>query len=852
MIRSFAFSLARREARAGIRKLGIHVGSIALGVAALVAIHSFRADVSTSIERESRSILGADLRLSSSTPLNDTVRAVVDSLMSEGAEASMVVDLPSMVLSERSQIARLMQIRAVEPGFPFYGLVETEPADAWPPDASGGSVLVDDPVLLQLDAQIGDTVLVGQSRFRIAGTVTGLPTDIGVQAAVGPRVYMDYDALPATGLVGFGSLANHQAYVRLTDEMDADAIDDAYRASWRASSTRSTTAREQAEDLTDGIQVLTKFLGLVGLAALLLGGIGVASAIHVYVKEKLTSVAVLRCIGATQGTVFRAYLLQAGFLGFVGSLVGVVLGVVIQQLLPGAVGDLLPVTIRTSLNLPAIMVGLGVGVWVSGIFALGPMLAVRDVSPLRALRRDYEVQRSRFQPARVLATAALLGSLVLLCVLEAPTWWLGLGFAAALGVTLALLWGVAQLLVRATRRFFPNRASYPVRQGVANLFRPGNQTVTVTLGLGFGVFVLGTMVLLQVSLGSMLSVDVGGQRPNLVLFDILASQRDSVFEAVEQVAEGEPEIIPIVTSRLAGINGVTSDDLRADTSETSPARWALRRSYRNTYRADLVTDEVVIEGEWWEAAPTVAALDDGSPVYRISIEEDVARNLRVGLGDRLTWDVQGINVESEIVSVRTVNWGRFQPNFYVVFEPGALEDVPQTVIAFARVPEEEQRATLQRDLLRAFPNVSSLDVARVQEVLDRILSTIGGAVRLLAGLSVVGGLFVLIGALATSRFQRMRESALLKTLGARRSDILRIFFTEYLALGALSALAGLTLSAVGAWALLKWVFDAELVVSIPATSALAIVVVGLTVVVGMAGSRAVLTQTPLATLRDSV
>lgn len=852
MKRSFALTLAWREARAGARKLGVHVGSIALGVAALVAIHSFRADVATSIERESRSILGADYRLSGSAPLADSVRPLVDSLVAEGAETARVTDLPTMALAEPSEVARLMQLRAVDAGFPFYGAVETEPQGAWPPVAGRREVLVDEPVLLQLDAAIGDSLLLGDTRFRIVATVAGLPTDVGIQAAVGPRIYIAHDDLELTGLTGFGSLANYQTYLRLPETMDADAIDEAYRPTLREASTRSTTAREQAEDLTEGIQILSRFLGLVGLSALLLGGIGVASAIHVYVKEKLTSVAVLRCIGAKQGTVFRAYILQAAFLGLVGSGVGVAAGIIIQRLLPRAVGDLIPVPITTTISPLAGAAGLGLGLWVAVIFALSPMLAVRDVSPLQALRRDFEPERPRWQWARILATASLLGSLVILCMLEAPTWWLGLGFAVGLGLTLGLLWVVAQLLVRGTRRFFPERASYPVRQGVANLFRPGNQTVTVTLGLGFGVFVLGTMVFLQVSLGSLLSVDAGGDRPNLVMFDVLTSQRDSVVQMVGSASDDVPEVVPIVTSRIAGINGRTPEELRADSTEARPARWALRRAYRNTYRPNLVTDEVVIEGEWWDELPAAAQSDSGAVVHRISIEQDVARSLSVGIGDRITWDVQGVEVESEIVSVRTVNWGRFQPNFYVVFEPGAIDDVPQTVIAFARVVDEGSRAGLQRDLLRAFPNVSTLDVARIQEVLDRILATIGGAVRLLAGLSIAGGLFVLIGALSTSRYQRMRESALLKTLGARRSHILRIFFTEYAALGALAAVAGLALSVGGAWALLRWVFDAPLVFSLGAAGVLAVVVVALTILVGLAGSRAVLRRTPLATLRESV
>ncbi|MEZ4417549.1 MAG: FtsX-like permease family protein [Gemmatimonadota bacterium] len=843
----FTLHLAWREARSSVRQIGVYMASITLGVAALVAIHSFRGDITRSVQQEARSILGADLRMGRSTPFSDSVRAVVDSLREGGARSAYVTTLASMVLNERTGTTRLVQVRGVESGFPFYGAVATQPAGAWARLGDDHTVLVDEAVLIQLDARIGDTVSVGRSRFTLAGTVAGLPTDVGFQAAVGPRLYLPADALPATGLLTFGSLARYEVYVRLPAGEDAASLDERYRELMREQNTRMVTADEQAEDLTEGTRILARFLALIGLAALLLGGIGVASAIHVYVQGKLSAVAVLRCLGARQRTVFSAYLLQAGLLGLGGAGAGVALGLALQRLLPRVVGDLLPVTIVPRLDVLAVSAGLLIGVWVALVFALIPLLAVRDVAPLQALRRDVEPNR---RGGRGLAMAALVLSILALSVWQAPTPGVGVGFALGLALTLGLLWGTAWALVGSMRRFFPRRARYTVRQGVANLFRPHNQTVAITLALGFGVYLIGTVLFIEKSLQTQLSFDAGASRANVLLFDVQADQREGVAELVGRVAEGPVEVTPIVTARIAAVNGVLASELLADSSDAAPERWAVRRVYRNTYRSGGLTDaEELIAGTWWD---TTAAAEHPSPerLPAVSVETDLAADLQVGLGDRITWDVQGRSIETEITSLRRVDWARFQTNFFVVFEPGVLEDAPQTLLALARVPDAAARSTMQRDLVRAFPNVSVLDLAQVQQTLDTILGTVSGAIRFLAGFSVLGGLLVLIGALATSRFQRMREGALLKTLGARRNQILGILTTEYVALGSLGAFAGLVLAALASAGVIHFVFEGPVVLSPRLALGVWAGATVLTVLVGMAGSRGVLSRTPLTVLRE--
>jgi putative ABC transport system permease protein len=845
--RDFAIRLAWREGRAGLRRIGVYLASITLGVGALVAIHSFRSDVDRAIRLESRTLLGGDLRLESQAPFPDAVESLLDSLAGAGSTSARATTLITMVGSPLTDRTRLLQARGVTAGFPLYGSVVSAPEGAWDALPDGGFLVADPAVLVQLGVEVGDTLQVGELRLPLAGTVDGLPADVGFQTAVGPRVYLAESDLRATGLLGFGSLARYQVLLRLPEGEDPSGVVQRYRTSLREAGVSTQTARGQAEDLSDALEVLSRLLGLVGLVAILLGGIGVASAIHVFVRERLTGVAVLRCLGARQGTVFGAYLLQAGGLGVLGSGAGVLLGLGIQALLPALLRDFLPVAVRTSPDPAAMAAGLIVGVWVSVAFALLPLLAVRDVPPLRALRQDVEGGSRRGDPLRLGAVAALALSLLLLSVWQAPEPVVGVVFAGSLAVVVGLLWLAALVLVRTTRGLIPSRVAYPVRQGISNLHRPRNQTVTVTLALGFGTFLLATIGLVERNLAARFRLEVDAAAPNTVLFDIQPDQRAGVEALLARAGAPDTELTPIVPARIAGINGRPTEELVRDTLPGRPSRWALRRVYRNTFQDALRPSDEVVAGTWWTADAGAPA--DGIP--RISMESELASDLRVLVGDRITWDIQGVEVETRIASLRLVDWARLETNFFVVFEPGVLDDAPQTLVALARLPEwDDGSFVLQRGLLDDFPNVSLVDLGQLRETVDRILGTVSRAIRILALLTVAGGVLVLAGALATSRYQRMREGALLRTLGARRGALRMVFLTEYAALGVLAALAGGILGIVSAGLVVTRVFELPFHLPLGVAVGVPAGVVALTLLLGVMNSGGLLTRPPLPVLRE--
>ena len=850
----FALRLAYWESRHGLRRLGVYMTSITLGVGALVSIHSFRTDVTRALREEAEVLMGADAVLEGEQPLPRPILRMLDSLAAEGYGVSRVTTTTSMVMAARTGDVRLMQVQAIDGGFPFYGDVRTEPQGMWTSATARGDALVDEAALAQLGIGVGDSVVVGNLELLVAGTAGNVPTDLGMQTAIGPRIYVSHETLERAGVMAFGSLARHEAYLRMPDVEERGRLRGRYRDLMREASISFTLSEERARRLSNGIRFLGRFLALVGLGALLLGGVGVASAIHVYAREKRASVAVLRCLGASQSTPFAAYLLQAAGLGLMGAAAGVVLGVGVQQVLPLLLEDVVPVPVRATVSGASALAGLGIGVWVAVIFAIIPLLSVRNVPPLQALRQDFDSGAPGMGPAHVAAYVALGASVLALCVLEAPEPDVGVAFAAALAGSIAALAAVGWTLTRLTRRFFPRGASYPIRQGVSNLFRPQNQTIAVTLALGFGAFVIGTVLEVERNVRDDLAISFGAGRPNVLVFDVQPDQLDGVLALLPAEARASVATSPLVTSRIASINGRTPDELRADTVRSRrPEGWAVRREYRNTYRRELSGGERLVAGRWWDGSP---GEDDGTRIdagglTRLSLELDVAESLRVGLGDTIVWDVAGVRVPSVVTSLREVDWDRLEPNFFAVLEPGALEDAPQIVVLLARVDLLGERADFQRRLLRTFPNVSVLDFSRVQEAVDAVLSNVRRAVGFLGAFSALAGLLVLVGALATSRLRRLREGALLRTLGARRRQVLQVLLAEYLALGTVATASGLLLSEAAAALIVPGVLDMRFAVHPELPLLLWLAVVALTCTVGLLGSRGLLARPPLPLLRGT-
>lgn len=845
----FSLRLAVREGRSGFRRVGWFLGAVALGVASLVALYGFQRDAASSARAEARDLLGGDLRFQGSSPFEESAEAILDSLAAEGARISRGTSLASVVLAPATGLSRLLQVNAVDEQFPAAGEVVDTPSGAWARLAEGGGAVADPSVFAQLGVEPGDSVRVGTRMFEILGSASGLPVDFGMEWVTGPPLYILRADLESTGLSSFGSLAQYRAWVSVTEGQSPRSIRDRVRTDLRAMGISVETAQQEAEGFAQGFEYLSRFLGLVGLLALLLGGIGVGSAVQVYVRERLPSMAVLRCLGTRRATLIRAYLFQAAALGATGSIVGVAAGVGIQFALPVLLADVLPFSLTPRLHPEAALAGLLLGTWVAVLFSLLPLLRVGAVSPLQALRADVETGPSAAGGARGLVFLVLLASLVGLCALQLGDLEQALVISMAVAVVLALLAATALALGLGTRRAVRNIGPFPLRQGLSGLFRPGNQTGIVVTALGLGAFLMGTLLVVESRLRAELAVEFGSDPPRLVLFDIQRDQVEGVTSLLR--AEGlDDEVVPIVPARIEAVGGRSVDDIRAE--RRVRGRWMYDRLYRNTYRAERGAEEQVVQGRWWDDPgqdPLVVQEAVARGAVRVSLEQDLAEGLGLGIGGEIMWDVQGVSIPTVISSLRTVEWSSIQPNFFAVFEPGSLDDAPATFVSLSSQGDPDSRLRVQEALIRDYPNVSFLDISLVQETLERLGRQVALVFRAVAGFILGGGTLVLFAALLTSRFRRRRETALLKTLGARSPTIRGILLSEYAALGGIGAAAGLLLGGLGATLLLDWQFELDGTVPLDILLLLWTGILLLAVAVGWSVSGPVLRATPLETLR---
>jgi putative ABC transport system permease protein len=836
--------MAARELRAAPRRLLLLMGTVAIGVAALVAINSFTDNLQDSVRQQARALLGADLALVSRQAFSPRVEALLDTL-SRGARLARVTSFAAMAYVPRTAGTRLVQVAAVDGEYPFYGEIRTEPQPAWSELAQGRHVVVDPSLLTALDARVGDTIALGEARFNITGTVRSAPSDAGVRFAFGPRIYIPARYLSETRLLGFGARVEHEAFLELPASTSAQALAERYRPPLRAERVRVRTVADDQRNLNDVLTRLTGYLGLVALIALLLGGIGVASATVVFVRQRSESIAVLRCLGSTAGAIFAIYLLEAGAMGLAGSIAGALVGAGLQRLLPSLLSGILPVDVAPTISWNAVGIGVTMGLWVALVFALIPLLAVRRISPLAALRRPYESERQPRDRWSALAVLILASSTIALAGYQVGSWRQGAIFAGAVGVALLTLWLAARMLTRGMRQWLPTGLPYVWRQGLANLYRPANQTVTLVLAIGFGAFLLGTLYLVQYNLLRQLRLTGGPARPNLVLFDIQPDQLPAVREELHRAGLPEAPPTPIVPMRIRSVKGRPVTELlagEAGQEQDGPSNaWVFRREYRSTYRDSTVPSERIVAGTWSPAVQSPA---------RISVERGLASELGVGVGDEIVWDVQGVPVVSRVGSLREVEWARFEPNFFVVFAPGTIESAPQSFVTLTRILDPAERGRFQRRLAERFGNVSTLDLSLLQEALERLVARVVLAIRFMALFSLGVGVLVLAGALATSRFQRVREGALLRTLGATRDQVFRVVLAEYLSLGLLAALVALVLAAAAGWAVAHFLFEGSFRLPVIPMGALTLFVVALTVAVGLANSRDVVRRTPLEVLRE--
>lgn len=837
-------TMAWRDSRGSRARLLLAVVAIAVGIAAFSAITAFEANVREAVYAQAKAMLGADLVLSSRQPFAPETEALLDSL---GGAQSREIRSASMAYFPASGVARLVQVRALEGDFPYYGTLETVPPDAAADLRHGVHAVVDEGLLLQVEAQVGDTLTIGSVTLTITGRLTKIPGESLTASLLSPRVYLSMAALQQAEILQKGSVVTYKAHLKLPPGVDADALLETLQPHLNAHRLSGDTPSKRAASVGRIMSNLTHFLHLVGFIAVLLGGLGVAGAMHAYIAEKLPTVAMLRCLGVRPRQAVAIYLLQALGIGALGAGLGGVGGVLVHTALPLVLQTFLPVSLVPAIAWLAVLRSLAIGVGMVLLFALVPLMAVRRVTPLAALRTAAAaLEPARRDPWRWAVAGLIVGGIVLFALTHTARWMDGAIFCAGLGAACGLLLVVAYGLMALVQWCASPTWPYVWRQGLANLYRPRNQTRMVILVLGVGTFLLSTLYLAQHTVLRQVAQAEAAAQPNLILFDIQSDQRQDVAALLEAQGLTVQQQVPFVTMRLASLKGQSTAALRADPGNKIP-EWALLWEYRVTYREYLLETETVSAGTW---EGHVASPDD--TVVPVSLEEDLARTLHLSLGDALEFDVQGVPIPARVRSLRRIDWQRFQPHTLIVFPAGVLEQAPQFHVLVTRVPTPALLATVQRTVVQHFPNVSLIDLTLIRHTVDAVVQKIAFAVRFMALFSMAAGTLVLISAVVTSRVQRLRESVLLRTLGATRRQIRQILVIEYLFLGGFAALTGVVLAVPAAWALARFLFGAPFVLTgLPLLLTL-VAVIALTVLTGLLGSRGVTTHPPLAVLRQEL
>jgi putative ABC transport system permease protein len=863
-----------RESRGSRGRLAFFIACLAVGVAAVVAVAGLSASLRDGIRREARQLLAADLAVRGNQPLPPAALTAISSL--PGARRTDVMETVTVAAAPgrngQPGPSQLVELKVVDGVYPFYGKLELQPRRPLHELLTPSTAVVAADLLAHFKLKVGDTLQIGGQPFRIAGVVLAEPDRVSISFTIGPRVFLTGAGFARTHLAGQGSRITYRALVRLPDGVSAAGLDAAAERVKKAlpgdESFRVETYRQAQPALRENITRIEKFLGLVALLSLFVGGIGVAQSVRAWLAGRLDAIAILKCLGMRPREIFPLYLGQTFLLGLAGSALGILAGVAVQMTLPRLFPDLIPPELIRPWQPAALLRGLGLGVGVAMLFSLPPLSAVLRVPPARVLRRDAEpLPRHRWVSA--VTGLALVAGVWGMAALQSGSALLGAQFTGGVAAVTAALAGAAFLVSWGVRRLPRDLFSLRpwLRHGLAALARPGAAASGAIVALGLGVLVVLGMSLVERRITAQLEKELPANAPSAFLVDIQPDQWPGVERLLRQQGAQGVESVPVVMARLSAIDGVRTEDLearngpredggqpsqgerprqprkgergeRGERGEGGGRRWALTREQRLTYMKELPKDNKIVAGALWS-----------DPAHaEVSLEQEFANDIGAHLGSTLTFNIQGVPIDLKVTSLRTVNWQTFGINFFLVVEPGVLESAPQQRLAVARMPRGGEQRT--QDLLAAsYPNVTFLRIREILEKVLKVLRRISLGIRFLGGFTVVAGIAILAGAVSAGSARRGREVALLKTLGMTRRGVAATFAVEYALIGLVAGAIGAVGGSALAWGVvtrgfkLPWAFT-------PLTLAVALAgTILLAVVAGLAASLRALERRPIEVLR---
>ncbi len=844
------FRLVQAESRGAGRRFLFFVLCLAIGVGAVMMIKSFSSLMETSIKKESKGLLAADIEIKSSWAQKKEDIAYQQQALPPETRFVFVKELHAMVQFQKNPAdhdkssSLLVELKAVPskpPLYPLYGEIKIQPQLSLPELFKSYGALVEQNFLIKTGLKVGDIFSLGKVRARVSGVLEAEPDRISRAFSIGPRVMVSLETLKEAKLIAPGSRVKHRTLIGLPAGENLDRALFTLQDGLTDKAANLRTFEDMQSSLTQSIKRISNYLGTLGVIALLMGGIGVAMIVRTFMAQKLDTIAILTCIGARPKTIFRIYLLQALFLGLAGSLLGIAAGYGLQYLLPPKVEGLLRITLTPEFDWRPAAQALLLGMGTTLLFALWPLVRAVRTKPLRLFRHIAEEEelgkgsrRQRWMVGVLFATG-LAGSIFW----QAESVKRGLIFLIALAVAALLLLGISTLVLKLIKRLPPS-PRMTRRYGLANLYRPNNQARSIITALGMGIMLVLTIRLVQMDLISMLKDNTKGTPPNYFFIDIQKDQEETFIKVMATTApEAKVDITPLVRARISQI-----DDKKIaewEYTERSREEWFINREFVLTYsRGDLPPGNEVIDGKWW--TPGEAS------VPQVSLEEDAAKRLGAKVGSILTMDIQGIPVEAPVTNIRKVDWRNMRTNFYMIFSPGALEGAPLTFVASVTV-DKAKELEVQTAVVQALPNITALGTRDIIETVETVVGKLLTLVDFMSTFAILSGLIILSGAVASTKFRRLKEAAILKTLGAKQNVVAKILGYEYATLGAVAAVVGVSLSIALSWTVMEYAVKSPWHFRPGPLSLALIISIILTTLTGVMSSLDVLRNKPSLTFR---
>lgn len=840
-----ALKIAWRESRAAPLKFLFVVAAVAIGVGSLAGVRGFGEAFRTMLLREARTLMAADLTVRTFNDAGPRQTAVMDGL--EGVRRTWITETVSMASAAGAPDPLLVLVKAVDPAvYPFYGSVRVDPAMPLPEALRGDNIAVSSDLLLRLGAAVGDSVRLGGLACRISAVVKAEPDRMTGTLNVGPRVLLSREAFERTGLMQPGSRASQRYLFRI--EPGGPGIEQLRRTLQKAfPDAQVADYRQTHPTITRGLNRATTFLSLVSLIALIVGALGVATAIRAHLDQRMDSIAMMKCLGARSGQIVRIYATQAVLLGAAGSALGIAFGCAVQAAFPFLIARYFPLRPGISWDPAPIVQGFSIGVLTALLFTVPPLLAIRRVRPSLIFRREMpEVKpqwRKRLAGSRISIAA---GAVLVACVGAIAAWLsesaeMGMLFTGGLLVSLGALAVIAWVLLRSVRLFIrraPWRLPVAVRHGLANLYRPGNHAEAVLVALGIGVTFTLTVYLVQHSLLAQLATTAPPGMPNVFLINITSREEAGVLNLLKRQAgvEGSPELVPSVSARLVAVDG--------NPLERRPLTGHVRHYLRTrqvTWAAALPPHTDILQGAWWKQG--------AGGESAVSVDEEAARTLGIKPGALLEWEASGRRFDARVAAVHRTESIRPGSHIEFIFSEGALDGLPAVYFGSLRV-KPAHVAALQRAVFTKFPAVTVINVADVLEIVQEVVNQIALQVRFVSAFTILAGAVILASSVAGTRFRRMREVVVLKTLGATRRRLAAIFSVEFLVLGSVAGLMGSLLATAFSGLLLRRLLDAPLRVD-PLPNLIAIVLTAsIAAASGWLASFRILGRKPLEVLRE--